>query len=470
MSGYKRATITITREEFERLRDAERAFRTIPEISSESLHAIIEQSSASVQENIQDIQRRQEAFQELLGGLDGSIRQFEAASSRKLAAYQAAAAEQAKALAGNLWDHFQSVIGEQNRAFSAALQENQRQAQADLAFLYEEFQQLAAGEQRKYEIAAQWLSSAEQYWQFLQETYPVDLFLSGRFFEPHRQLEQARRNLGQGLPESALQMVQQSFFTLSDLRMEMEHLLNEWHVLALATWETANQLLSQAAASEYVRAYDLDGNPLPYEVSVDFWSGGKLSALTVDINRLLDQLSTPAVFVDSATLRQWLEVDLPGYCRQLEDLILDARIQALNSQLRINIADLVVRALGAQGFSVEREQASYEDGDERLSYHLRMVNLEGNEVVVQVAPTGDDLGQNELRLESLDHSQRTEHELRQRWIEVSRSLSCYGLDVGAYVREDRPQYTTNGSGTPSQPLKKLHKIQRASNSGRQHGD
>jgi hypothetical protein len=34
--------------------------------------------------------------------------------------------------------------------------------------------------------------------------------------------------------------------------------------------------------------------------------------------------------------------------------------------------------------------------------------------------------------------------LQQRWLEVSRSLSYYGLDVSQYIREDVAVYRANG--------------------------
>jgi hypothetical protein len=117
-------------------------------------------------------------------------------------------------------------------------------------------------------------------------------------------------------------------------------------------------------------------------------------------------------------------------------------VNALNSQLRINIADLVVRALQDQGYALE--SSDYESADQRKTYDALLSNLDGSEVVVKVAPSGRDLGQNELHLQSIDREEHTEHELQQRWLEVSRSLTHYGLDVGQVVREDFPVYQANG--------------------------
>jgi hypothetical protein len=98
----------------------------------------------------------------------------------------------------------------------------------------------------------------------------------------------------------------------------------------------------------------------------------------------------------------------------------------LNSQLRINIADLVIEALQKQGYVLQ--QAEYAGSDQRMAYSAKVRNLEGNEIVIQVYPS-DLVGKNELHLVSLDRENRTEHELRQRSLEVTRSLGQHGLQV-----------------------------------------
>lgn len=157
-----------------------------------------------------------------------------------------------------------------------------------------------------------------------------------------------------------------------------------------------------------------------------------------------------------------MNIDLPGYYQALEEIVMDGRVNALNSQLRINIADLVVRALQEQGFALEGSE--YKSADQRSTYGARLTNLEGNEVVVQVAPTGQNLGANELHLESLDREERTEHELQQRWYEVSRSLASFGLEVGQYIREDQPVYRT--AAAQAQTARRPGRMQQNRNSSR----
>jgi hypothetical protein len=122
-------------------------------------------------------------------------------------------------------------------------------------------------------------------------------------------------------------------------------------------------------------------------------------------------------------LSEILEKAIPEAKQAVEDAVFHARLAILNSQLRINIADLVIEALQKQGYVLQ--QAEYAGSDQRMAYSAKVRNLEGNEIVIQVYPS-DLVGKNELHLVSLDRENRTEHELRQRSLEVTRSLGQHG--------------------------------------------
>jgi hypothetical protein len=90
--------------------------------------------------------------------------------------------------------------------------------------------------------------------------------------------------------------------------------------------------------------------------------------------------------------------------------------------------------------------SAYEEYDLRSGYGARLTNIEGNEVVVQVSPAGTEIGANELQIQSLDAEQKTEHELRRRWQEISQSLDGYGVHVGQYEQLDLPQRQSRSHG------------------------
>ena len=443
MSGYKRATVSISQDEYDRLRGAELKLRSLPETSGQDYNALIKKSTSVLQDNLVRTQKRQEILENLLSGMGDYVRDLESTTAQRMIDFQHKAVAEAQNYAGCLWDHYDRVISQQAEYFETTIAATHQLYQNELTQYTRRVRIMAEDQEQKRQMAVEWLTAAEQLDDFIQQNYDHERFTPERVERLERQLQQAGQNLDIGLSEAVILTAQQLYSAFSDLRVDLERLIHEWSLLLQTAWEAVSQVLLTAQESLVVPAVDLDGNPLAFDVQVDYWTQGRLSQLIDDLTFIKSRLESGEDLPNSETLQHWLEFDLPVYVHALEDIVLDARVCALNSQLRINIADLVVRALQDQGFALET--CNYEAADQRMSYGARLINLEGSEVVVQVAPTGNDLGQNELHLQSSDREERTEHEMVQRWNEVSRSLSFYGLDVGQLTREDSPVYQTSGN-------------------------
>lgn len=467
MSGYKRATISITRDEYDRLREAEQRLRDVPVVPEAVVEHIRQQTAHALNGSIQDLHRRQEIFQQVLARMDASIRQYETANARSLVELQASVLQQAQQHAGALWDHVTQALDEQSQQIASAMREQQQRNQAAMERLSSALWRMEESAARKHAAAREWVATIRALFQFIEKNFACEFFMPGALQAAARSIEQNEQNLKDGFFEAVILGSQQQYFQLSDLRLELEQMHNRWQMLLLANWETANQILAYIGQSEYVQAHDLDGNPLPYSINVDFWTQGRLSDLAGRLTGLLDTLNAPAPGVSIETLEQWRDKLLPQYYQELGEIILDARICALNSQLRINIADLVVQALRKQGFALD--EACYAAMDERQEYQAHLVNAGGSEVIVHVTPTGQEIGENDLQLESLDRSQRTEHELRQRWQEIHRALHSYGLNVGAVVQEERAPYRAGRNGA-AQARRKVVQTRRGRRAGLPDGN
>ncbi|MBE0696018.1 MAG: hypothetical protein IH586_03755 [Anaerolineaceae bacterium] len=300
-----------------------------------------------------------------------------------------------------------------------------------------ELDQVMQDNTQRQTIASQWFENFTNLLAFIRDNYAVEFFAPGSLQRFEQQARQVESNLNNGFFDAVLLASQQAFQELSEFRLEIEASHAEWQLLYLTTWEAVNQEISLVENSFYVPAFDLDGNELSYLVDIDYWDPGKLDLLHYDLseigNRLLDQENLP----DIDTLKQWLSSVIPGIHQQLEGSILDSRVKTINSQLRINVADLVVQALQEQGFALS--SSAYNNYDLRQGFGARLSNLEGNEVIIQVSPTGESIGENELQIRSLDSEERTEHELQKRWQEIDNSLRSFGVNVGDYERLDVPR-------------------------------
>lgn len=448
MSGYKRATINITRDEYDRLREANEKLRQVPPVPQVTADQIRRQTQQAITGSVEEIERRQAGFQELLRGFDTAIRQHERATAHSLQQIQTAAMRQAQQHAGALWERVNEVMAAQQTFILAKVDENQQINQAAVSSLASEIQKIQDNASRLEALSHRWTANAHGFAVFLRDNYPCEFFKPGLIDSLFVQIEQAQANQAAGMFETTIYAMQQICSAISAARLELEQLQNTWQMLLLANWEAVQQILAHAAESQYVQAYDLEGSPLPFEIDVDFWTQGALSDLIAQMQDFEGLLSEPVPSFGVQELSEWREVQIPRFYHTLETIIADAHVSALNSQIRINIADLVVKSLHAQGFHLEN--ATYESADERLAYQARLINLRGNEVVVQVAPYGHDLGENELHLESLDRAVKTEHQLVQRWSEVQRSLSRYGLSVGSSIREPEGAYRLSKPASASE--------------------
>lgn len=430
MSGHKRATVSISQDEYDRLRDAEGKLRSLPSPSNESIQEVKKQGYDLHQSNLDAVEKRQARFQEFISGLEGAIQGIERHTNDRLVEIEYRAAARVQERIGDLEHYFTGLLQEQQEQYEEFVMSLHRQEQAQLAVLAGEVNQIVQAQDQKEEISRSWLGASAGLLDLINENYATGFFSPDKSLDFAHQLELIEMNFQNGFFDAVLVASQQKFIELSQYRLELERQHNEWHFLYQAAWEVISQELILVDSSSYVPALDLDGKELSYLVDVNFWNPGELDAMFSEIsqmaNRMLDQENLP----DISTLRLWLESYLPDCRRRLEQTIAEARVSTINSQLRVNVADLIVQALQQQGFSLA--SCAYNDYDLRLGYGAMLTNIEGNEVLVQVTPNGTGVGENELHIQSLDAEEKTQHELTRRWQEVSQSLAGYGIEVGQY--------------------------------------
>jgi hypothetical protein len=423
MSGHKRATITISEDEYRRLHDAEMKLRFLPKKSSEPT-VLNNQVHTAVLDHLDHVRTRQNDFFRLIETLGDEVRSMEQQTGIAIINQQAQFSQQVSSAVGSLWEQTEELLAEQSTRFNEIVFEEHQQRQSELLLMQQSLDRFEAGRNWKMELADHWIQAAEEMDRFICEHYYHQQFAPGEIERFERSLRQSIDNLADGIPEAALMQAQQVYAGLSELRLKLEKLENEWNSLYQAAWEGVFQMLDIANSCHTCTAHDLDGCELPEPVDIVFWSGGELDQVIERIENYGYRLQSDEL--SSTELLTMLKHDLPEAQQAVEGAVYKARLAVLNSQLRINIADLVIDALQKQGFVLQ--QAEYARDDQRMAYSARVRNLEGNEIVIQVNPS-DCVGKNELHLVSLDREQRTEHELRQRSLEVTRSLGQYGLHV-----------------------------------------
>jgi len=110
-------------------------------------------------------------------------------------------------------------------------------------------------------------------------------------------------------------------------------------------------------------------------------------------------------------------------------MIYEARLSALNSQLRMNIAETALQALETQGFTLST--AGYANQDMRAAFTADLESPDGSRVQIEVIPaqkTDEELS-NDLVMTTHHHHLKTEQEARLQWQELCRTLGQYDLQV-----------------------------------------
>lgn len=440
MSGRKR--ITIDEREYRQLLEDRSRLRELQRNLPEIIEAVRWETTEQLRRQLEPLERRQREFRQVLEGVIDEVREFEEETAQRLEEHQ-------RLMRGAIQDVRQE-IADQERRFNELIAQERRTRERQVRNLQRQIDAIIADQHRREELARSWIDAAQAIWDFIDKNYRHQQFAPGQLEKLEREIRQARQNLDQGIPETALTQAQNAYHSLSDLRLELERLEQEWHVWRAAALESAREILSLAQRNRQCKAMDQQGKELDIDIEVDWWTNGKLSALEQEVQQLISRIQDDASLMTTDQLKQVVEQIVPNLRERLEGVVREARLAVLGSQLRINIADLVVQALEEQGFVLD--DATYEGEDMRGGYVAKVKHLDGSEIVVTVTPSQRDPMENELNIHSYDVDQRSEHELRQRARELARALRARGLQTG------EPE--TVGDARPDPALRNLEEVRK----------
>ena len=446
MSGHKRATVALNQDDFRRLHEAEQRLRTVEQDYHDVRAKVASIHTHELEQSFQQLSERQQRFQQALAGVDDDLSALEWNTSQalidQLGQVQEQVSAQVNVLSGQLFDDTSALVDASSARLESGLEQLAFQHQDELARLQRSLRHLHRSERERAELAAQSLASAQLLFEALQSEYQ----LPSEAAVLAQDLANAQANFDNALFEAALVGAQQSVARLSDLRLRLEQDLVVRQQRLADVRLQARALYETGLRSRSVPALDLDGQPLDFAIAVPFWSGGAFQAWLTRCQKLLRQLETP---LDLPELDRLQEQVLPELDRDLSEIVYQARLNVIASQVRFNIAACIVQALQEQGF--ELSQAEYDASDQRAAYQAVVRAFDGSEVLVHVNPVPGDPAATDVDLVSHDRQPRSEHELRQRARELAVTLQASGLQVGKLsvpiqgqsVRERPAPYTAS---------------------------
>jgi len=309
------------------------------------------------------------------------------------------------------------------------MQQEREQYHRNLHTLVQRLDGYEQEERRKEQSARQWLRRSATVADFIQTQFDHQRFLPGRLSKILRSLELAQSNLAKGLPEASLQFSQQAFLELSELHFELEHRVVEWQTEYERTFRSINQCIADLELNTEVNALGLQGEELAEQVNLAYWTNGKYPQLMTKTREFLEMLEKDRPHISTEELRH-ISTELPSRVGvALESLIYEARLNALNSQLRMNIAEKALQALEIHGFKLN--QSGYVNKDMRSAFTANLENADGSQVKIEVLPTENPKQElaNELVVITNHPYLKTEHEARLQWQELCYSLNQFDLNV-----------------------------------------
>jgi hypothetical protein len=225
MSGYKRATVKISEEEYRRLHqaDIERRFKSHSRTAETSA-----QQTAALTHALREMEFRQQQLEGALQVMDQEFDWVGRELMQDIVAQNAHCHEHLATLIEETASEASASLDQVSQRFTEAMQIERERFHRHVHALSQRLEAYEQREQAKEDVARKWLKQAVAFADFLQGQFDHERFLPGRLAKIIDSLSLAQHNLAHGLSESSIQTSQQACLQLSELHFELEQRLVEW--------------------------------------------------------------------------------------------------------------------------------------------------------------------------------------------------------------------------------------------------
>lgn len=484
MSGEKRRYVSVEEQELRRLKEQESRLRSVQQDLPERLNAVREQARREFQQRLAPLEQRAQQQEKETQKLRSNLADLEKDTQKRLQQqrqeFQTAVREsenrqkqalqrETSRLESAMRQGFEQQRSEYLRITSEQRQEYTRLiAQQDQKFtqliaqerqiLQQQINQIvtdkAQEEQRKAKIAEDLLADVETICSQINRDYQHQRFAPGCLADLHRGLEMARNNIQAGFPEAAIANAQRTYLKLADLRLELEQKEQEWLLFYNAALEDLKILITEVQANRECEIEVGQGNEAEkFKLEVDYWVNGRLSQYEQQLNEFESQLKAGESTLTTEQVKQ-LGEKITALQPILGEIVEQAKLAILGSQLRVEIADKVVEVLESLGYTLvnPNSDAIYEGDDQRNSYVVKVKNIAGDEVVTVISPEKE-FGSNSVSINSFSETIVDEKAAQQNSKAIFDALSEEG------VQGDSPVECNQQAKTEYQNLEEVKRRQ-----------
>lgn len=424
MSGHKRATVTISQEEYRRLYEAEqRNYYDLLAIPEDTIAYSRWNQEAQINQAYENLITRQEKYQQLLQYLDDKVQEVEISTAQKLIDTQADVFNRYLHESEGWFLETRKKMEQYQKEFSQKIEAEQARCQREIQKQQKALHKIEAFQTMAQNKAMEWIQNTQELIHFLHQEYPpemIDLTTEAMM------LQQAIENYQTGLFEACITLCQTTFSQLTKLRLQAEKKIGLIQTLSISIEQSLNWLIERIDFNRYIQAIDQEGKLLDATLDVDYWTNGKLSELLEDVQAVQYDIQHNRYSLPENTLVEILEKKIPEWSSYLADIVHEARRTALNAQIRYSLAHLILESAIAQGY--KPVEGAYEEKDYRKGYITRAIGVDGSEIRIKIDPL-ENLSFS-MSLENRPGSHYSEEEMKKRMVELIQSVSHFGFNLG----------------------------------------
>lgn len=428
MSGSKR--VTVDEAEWQEAYAAAARLRDVNRELPGMLDTLRRQQAEQIARLTAQAQARQEQLEQALAGLSDQTKRLEAQTTRRIRERVALLWSDMRKEATELRRDARRQLDEQERRFQAAISQERTERGEEAAKLQQQISDVRKDREQSLADARALAADARLLYQAIGANLPHERFAPGRLAALATRLAVAESDIGKGRGEAAIAQLQEMRLNLGELRAEVELRDAEWQAAQITAMQATTVLLEQIRINARLDVADADGNVLPDSVlDVDFWSDGELGDLQAEVAELAESAASQTDPPSLETLRSIAATRTPELDAQLTDIVGRARQRQIASQIRVNLAEMVVSALeDCTGFVWQEGAAIYAGQDPRNAFYSKLKHTDDSEIVVEVAPDEDNKSC-VLRVLSYDANTPDEEERVSRFHAIADSLRQQGLEV-----------------------------------------
>lgn len=424
MSGEKRRYTRVEDTELRRLRESDSRLRSLRNDLPERLNAVQQQCQRQMQQRLAPLEQRSQRQEQAISGLRTGLQSLERETQQRLkrqrqefqrnlqasenrqqqrlqtevsrleGAMKQGLSQQRNeylSLLGQQRQEYFSLVEEQDRKFTGLILEERQAREKGQQILQRQIDSvvdnLQAEREQKQQLAQDLLADVQMICQQMDQEYQHERFAPGKLAQLQGELELVQQNIEAGVSEAAIANAQQTYLKLADLRLELEQKEQEWQLYYQAVFADLQNLLSEVDANRQVELEMGEGEDLDkFSVEVDYWTQGRFSDYEQNLQQLHQQLVEGESSLTTEQLKH-LSQQILDQEPQLAELLEQAKLSILGSQMRAEIAANVVDALEELGYS--RVGDTYEGDDNRNTFVVKLKNIAGDEVVTVIRPEAE---------------------------------------------------------------------------------